>query len=167
MVIHILCPTTWSAISVWPNKPRFTLFCRKIRFLLIYALLDVKFWLKKFGPCKKSDKYEVWLACVFCSLSCLCCCLFPFVSCHVCLAFCLCQVSYLKCLVSFLLSYVFSLLSFFFYLLSIVFSLLSFVFYLLPIVLSCVFCILSIFASFVLESLYFYRSRFDCISLRD
>jgi len=107
------------------------------------------------------------LGCVFCSLSCLCCCLLPFVSCHVCLAFCLCQVSYLKCLVSFLLSYVFSLLSFFFYLLSIVFSLLSFVFYLLPIVLSCVFCILSIFASFVLESLYFYRSRFDCISLRD
>ena len=33
---------SWSAISVWPNKSWFTLFCREIRFVFIYALLGVK-----------------------------------------------------------------------------------------------------------------------------
>ena len=50
---------SWSAISVWPNKPRFTLFCREIRFVLIYALLGVKFWLQKSCLCNKNDKYQV------------------------------------------------------------------------------------------------------------
>ena len=40
--------------------PRFTLFCREIRFFLNYALLGVKFWAKKYCPCNKNDKYEVW-----------------------------------------------------------------------------------------------------------
>ena len=54
-------------MNVWPNKPRFTLFCREIRFVLIYALLGVKFWLKKSGPCKKMTN----MRCVKLSLCCL------------------------------------------------------------------------------------------------
>jgi len=100
------------------------------------------------------------VSCVFCLLSVGLCLLFIVLS--LLLSFAFCQLSCVPCLLS--LSSVLSQMSCVFSFLSIVFSLLSFVFYLLPIVLSCVFCILSIFASFVLESLYFYRSRFDCIS---
>ena len=35
------------------------LFCRKIHFVYIYTLLDVKFCLKKSWPYKKNDKYQV------------------------------------------------------------------------------------------------------------
>ena len=55
---------SWSAISVWPNKPQFTLFCREIRFVLIYALLGVKFGLQKSCLCNKNYKYQVWVSVV-------------------------------------------------------------------------------------------------------
>ena len=56
VALHAVCKfslsvrcCTWCVVlhSVWPNKPKFTLFWHKIRFILIYALLRVKIWLKK------------------------------------------------------------------------------------------------------------------------
>ena len=61
-------PTISSMLYIWgiimlsffPNKPWFTLFCRKIWFFLIYKLFGVKFWLQKSCLCNKNNKYQVW-----------------------------------------------------------------------------------------------------------
>ena len=63
-VKHIIVSTNTLFISEYHAflvTPRFTLFCREIRFFLNYALLGVKFWAKKYCPCNKNDKYEVWV----------------------------------------------------------------------------------------------------------
>ena len=60
-VYNLWCFNAYCAVSLQNRLIlRFTLFCRKICFVAIYALLRGEKLSKKLCPWRKKDKYDVW-----------------------------------------------------------------------------------------------------------